>query len=149
MARRVGGGLAVAGLAAAAVLAAMLTPASGRMPLPNDGLPYEAFTPARLTALNAEHKPVFVNLTAAWCLTCIVNERATLDRNAVRDALSAHHVTALKGDWTRQDPEIAVFLQSFGRSGVPLYLLYDDAGTPTVLPQILTEAGVIDAVGKL
>jgi thiol:disulfide interchange protein len=148
-ARRVGGGLAVAGLAAAVVLAAMLTLASGRMPLPNDGLAYEAFTPARLAALNAEHRPVFVNLTAAWCLTCIVNERATLDRNAVRDALTAHHVVALKGDWTRQDREIAAFLQSFGRSGVPLYLLYDDTGTATVLPQILTETEMIGAVGKL
>jgi thiol:disulfide interchange protein len=150
MARRVGGGLAVAGLAAAVVLVAMLTPASGRTPRPNDGgLAYEAFTPARLAALNTEHRPVFVNLTAAWCLTCIVNERATLDRDAVRDALIAHHVVALKGDWTRQDPEIAAFLQSFGRGGVPLYLLYDDAGTPVVLPQILTEAEMIGAVDKL
>ncbi|MGA8401754.1 MAG: thioredoxin family protein, partial [Stellaceae bacterium] len=110
---------------------------------------YEDFTPARLAALTAEHKPVFVNLTAAWCLTCIVNERATLDSNAVRDAFAAHHVVALKGDWTRQDPEIARFLQSYGRSGVPLYLLYDGNGMATVLPQILTEAEVIDAVGKL
>jgi thiol:disulfide interchange protein DsbD len=127
----------------------MLTPSAGKTPLASDGLPYEAFTPARLAALNADHKPVFVNLTAAWCLTCIVNERVTLDRDAVRDALAAHHVVALKGDWTRQDPEIAQFLQSFGRSGVPLYLLYDGSGTATVLPQILTEAGIIDAVGKL
>ena len=82
-------------------------------------------------------------------MTCIVNERATLDRAAVRDAFAAHHVVALKGDWTRQDPEIAAFLQSFGRSGVPLYLLYDGGGAATVLPQILTEAKVIDAVGKL
>jgi thiol:disulfide interchange protein len=147
--RQVGGGLAMAGLAAAVVLAAMLTPANGRAPLISDGLAYEAFTPARLAALNAEHKPVFVNLTAAWCLTCIVNERATLDRDAVRDAFATHHVVALKGDWTRQDPEIATFLQSFGRSGVPLYLLYDGNGSATVLPQILTEAEVIGAVGKL
>jgi thiol:disulfide interchange protein len=148
-ARRLGGGLAGAGLAAAVALAAMLQPASGRAPVASDGLAYEAFTPARLAALTAEHKPVFVNLTAAWCLTCIVNERATLDRDAVRDAFAAHHVVALKGDWTRQDPEIARFLQSYGRSGVPLYLLYDGDGTATVLPQILTEANVIDAVGKL
>lgn len=147
--RRLGGGLAGIGLAAAVVLAAMLTPAAGRARLASDGLAYEAFTPARLAALTAEHKPVFVNLTAAWCLTCIVNERATLDRDAVRATFAAHHVVALKGDWTRQDPEIARFLRSFGRSGVPLYLLYDGNGSPTVLPQILTEAKVIDAVGKL
>jgi thiol:disulfide interchange protein DsbD len=148
-ARRVGGALAAAGFAAAVVLAAMLSPTSGRETPAGDGLSYEAFTPTRLAALNVEHRPAFVNLTAAWCLTCIVNERATLDRAAVRDAFAAHPVIALKGDWTRQDPEIANFLQSFGRSGVPLYLLYDGSGTATVLPQILTEAGVIDAVGKL
>ena len=87
-ARRLGGVLAGAGLAAAVALAAMLQPAAGRAPVTNDGLAYEAFTPARLAALTAEHKPVFVNLTAAWCLTCIVNERATLDSNAVRDAFA-------------------------------------------------------------
>ncbi len=148
-ARRAGGALAAAGLAAAVVITAMLSPASGRASLASDGLAYEPFTAAHLAALNDAHKPVFVNLTAAWCLTCIVNERATLDRGAVRHAFAAHHVVALKGDWTRQDPEIANFLQSFGRSGVPLYLLYDRAGTATVLPQILTEAEVIDAVQKL
>jgi thiol:disulfide interchange protein len=147
--RRIGGALAAAGLVGAMALAAMLTPSAGPVPVTSDGLAYEHFTQARLAALNTEHKPVFVNLTAAWCLTCIVNERATLDRATVRDALAAHHVAALKGDWTRQDPEIAQFLQSFGRSGVPLYLLYDGNGAATVLPQILTEAGVIDAVGKL
>jgi len=149
--RRPGSALAAASLVAAVVMAGMLTPAAGRSSLAatGDGLSYEAFTPTRLAALNAAHEPVFVNLTAAWCLTCIVNERTTLDRDAVRAAFAAHHIVALKGDWTRQDPEIARFLQSFGRSGVPLYLLYDKGGTATVLPQILTEAEVIDAVGKL
>jgi thiol:disulfide interchange protein DsbD len=151
-ARRVGGVLGAASVAAAVIMATMLTtsaaPASGGAATAN-GLAYEAFTPARLAALNAAHEPVFVNLTAAWCLTCIVNERAALDRDAVRAAFAARHVVALKGDWTRQDPEIASFLQSFGRSGVPLYLLYDSSGTATVLPQILTEAEVIDAVQRL
>jgi thiol:disulfide interchange protein DsbD len=148
-ARRAGGVLALIGFAAAVIMAATLSPVAGRAPSVKDGFAYEAFTPARLATLNANHQPVFVNLTAAWCLTCIVNERATLDRDAVRAAFAAHHVVALKGDWTRQDPDIAGFLQSFGRSGVPLYLLYDKGGTATVLPQILTEAEVIDAVGKL
>jgi thiol:disulfide interchange protein DsbD len=147
--RRAGAVLGVASAAAAVVPMAMLSPATARPVPTGGGLAYEAFTPARLAALNAEHQPVFVNLTAAWCLTCIVNERATLDRDTVRAAFAAHHVVALKGDWTRQDPDIAGFLQSFGRSGVPLYLLYDKGGSATVLPQILTEAEVIDAVGKL
>jgi thiol:disulfide interchange protein DsbD len=148
-ARRAGSALATAGLAAAIALAAMLSPVAATAPAMRDGLAYEAFTPTRLAALTAEHRPVFVNLTAAWCLTCIVNERATLDSGAVRAAFAAHHVAALKGDWTRRDPEIARLLESFGRSGVPLYLLYDGSGAATVLPQILTEAEVIDAVGKL
>lgn len=150
--RHFGGGIAGAGIALALGLAAML-PRAGAEDAPtvsvSDGLPYQPFTADRLAALNAEHKPVFVNLTAAWCLTCLVNERATLDRAAVRAAFAAHGVVALKGDWTRQDPEIASFLEGFGRSGVPLYLLYDGGGSPTVLPQILTESEVIEAVGKL
>ena len=104
------------------------------------------FRSVRLNALLAAHKPVFVNLTAAWCLTCLFNEGATLDSAAVRRAFAAHGVVALKGDWTRQDPEITAFLQKFGRSGVPLYLLYDENGKPQVLPQILTEAGVLAAL---
>jgi thiol:disulfide interchange protein len=150
--RRLGVALAGIGLATAIALAAML-PRAGVGAVPQsaaaDGIAYEKFTTTRLAALNAEHKPVFVNLTAAWCITCLVNERATLDRAAVRDALAAHHVVALKGDWTRQDPDIAAFLESFGRSGVPLYLLYDGSGSATVLPQVLTQTEVIDAVGKL
>ena len=149
--RRLGGGLAVAGLVAAIVLAVMLPRAEGGVALEptRDGIAYQKFTTARLAELGAEHRPVFVNLTAAWCITCLVNERATLDRAAVREAFAAHHVVALKGDWTRQDPEIAAFLESFGRSGVPLYLLYDGSGSAIVLPQILTEAEVIDAVKNL
>jgi thiol:disulfide interchange protein DsbD len=151
-ARRIGGGLAAAGLAAAIALAAML-PSAGAGTTPQaaiaDGLPYQPFTTARLAALSGAHQPVFVNLTAAWCITCIVNERATLDRAPVRSAFAARGVVPLKGDWTRRDPEIAAFLESFGRSGVPLYLLYDRSGRATVLPQLLTEAEVIDAVGKL
>jgi thiol:disulfide interchange protein/DsbC/DsbD-like thiol-disulfide interchange protein len=150
--RRVGEGLAAAGVVAAIVVAAMLPRADADAAPPtavSGGLPYQQFTAARLDALKAEHKPVFVNLTAAWCLTCLVNERTTLDRDAVRAAFATHGVVALKGDWTRQDSEIASFLEGFGRSGVPLYLLYDASGSPTVLPQILTEAEVIEAVAKL
>jgi thiol:disulfide interchange protein DsbD len=112
-------------------------------------LGYEAFSMERLDRLAAEHRPVFVNLTAAWCITCLVNERAALDRAAVRRAFAERRVVALKGDWTRQDPEITAFLQQFGRSGVPLYLLYDQTGTPTVLPQLLSEASVLAALEKI
>ena len=67
----------------------------------------------------------------------------------MRRAFAAHEIVPLKGDWTRQDPEITAFLQQFGRSGVPLYLLYDKAGTPTVLPQLLSEASLLAALEKI
>ncbi|MGE5268258.1 MAG: protein-disulfide reductase DsbD family protein, partial [Thiohalocapsa sp.] len=151
-ARRIGGGLAAASLLAGVILAATLAPAGAPTPgsaAAAGGLGYEAFTPGRLTRLTAEHRPVFVNLTAAWCITCLFNERSVLDSETVRQAFARHQIAALKGDWTRRDPEIAAFLQKFGRSGVPLYLLYDKAGTPTVLPQILTEGGLLAAVKKI
>jgi thiol:disulfide interchange protein DsbD len=150
--RRVGSGFAAAGIIAALLIGASLSPAA---PIPEaaamsrDGLTYENFSAAKLARLEQQHRRVFVNLTAAWCLTCIVNERTTLQSAAVRQAFAAHDVVALKGDWTRQDPEITALLRKFGRSGVPLYVLYDRNGHPTVLPQILTEATVIDAVARL
>jgi len=151
--RRLGAGLAAAGIAATLLLATMLIPAEeasgGIADTRRDNFGYQPFSIARLARLAAERQPVFVNLTAAWCITCLVNEHTTLDSRAVRRAFAERRIVALKGDWTRQNPEITAFLQQFGRSGVPLYLLYDKAGTPTVLPQILTEAGVLAALGKI
>ena len=150
--RGVGAGLAALGIAAALILAATLAPA-GAPPAEAAAEPdifgYQNFSAARLNGLVAEHQPVFVNLTAAWCITCLVNEHTALAGQAVRRAFAEHRIVALKGDWTRQNPEITAFLQEFGRSGVPLYLFYDKAGIPTVLPQILTEAIVLAAVGKI
>ena len=142
--------LAAAGTAAALLLALTATPSRARpeQMASRDRLSYERFSPARLDALTAERRPVFVNLTAAWCITCLVNEHATLDTAAVRQAFAEHRIVALKGDWTRQDPEITAWLQKFGRSGVPLYLLYDRSGTANVLPQILTQADVLAAIDK-
>ncbi|MGE0259375.1 MAG: protein-disulfide reductase DsbD family protein [Alphaproteobacteria bacterium] len=148
--RGFGLGLAATGFAASLALAATLAPAAAPAAAGSRGagLAYESYDAARLDRLVAERQPVFVNLTAAWCITCLVNER-TLDSDAVRRAFAAHAVVPLKGDWTRQDPEITALLQKFGRSGVPLYLLYDRGGTPSVLPQILTEATVLDAIDRI
>jgi thiol:disulfide interchange protein len=150
--RSLGTGLAAAGSAAAIYLAASMT-TSGGGPAPSNatsqaGLPYETFTPQRLSALEAAGKPVFVNLTASWCVTCLINERVALDSEAVRKAFDERGVVPLKGDWTNQNPEITEFLQQFGRSGVPLYLLYTGKGEPRMLPQILTAASVLDALGN-
>ena len=149
--RRFGTGLAAAGIAAAVLVAAALAPAIAppRQAAAHEVIPYQPFSAARLARLTAEHQPVFINLTAAWCITCLVNERTALNREAVRRTLAERHIVALKGDWTRQDPEITALLEEFGRSGVPLYLLYDKTGTPTVLPQILTEATVLAALEKI
>ncbi|GJD95802.1 protein-disulfide reductase DsbD family protein [Methylobacterium iners] len=109
----------------------------------------EAFTQARLDMLLAERRPVFVNMTAAWCITCQVNERTALATDAVKAAFRERGVTYLKGDWTNQNPEITRLLERHGRSGVPLYLLYSGAGEPTVLPQILTQGAVLAEIERL
>ena len=149
--RSLGAGLALSGAAAAIFLAASLTATGGRMANAalSDRLAYEPFTAARLSALEAAGKPVFVNLTASWCVTCLINERVALDSDAVRNAFAARGIVPLKGDWTSQNPEITALLQQFGRSGVPLYLLYGGKGEPVILPQILTAASVLDALGKV
>nr|WP_294551546.1 protein-disulfide reductase DsbD domain-containing protein [uncultured Rhodopila sp.] len=104
----------------------------------------ENFSADRLAALRSEGKPVFVNMTAAWCVTCLVNERVAIGTTAVRQAFEAEGVTYLKGDWTRQDPAITEFLRQNGRDGVPLYVFYPaHGGPPQVLPQILTEGQML------
>lgn len=104
----------------------------------------EPFSLARLDALRAEGRPVFVNLTAAWCITCKVNEEVALKSEGFQQALTRGNIGYLIGDWTSQDPEISQMLKKFGRAGVPLYLLYPPGGgEPEVLPQILTEGMVV------
>ena len=109
----------------------------------------EAFSPERLASLRAAGQPVFVNMTAAWCVTCLVNERVALRTDAVRAAFAKDKVVYLKGDWTSQSPAITAFLREFHRDGVPLYLYYPPGnGGPTELPQILTEGEVLAVLGR-
>ena len=104
----------------------------------------EAYSPERLAALRTAGKPVFVNMTAAWCVTCLVNERVAISTDTVKQAFEQDGVTYLKGDWTRQDPAITAFLRQNGRDGVPLYVYFPArGGQPEVLPQILTEGQVL------
>ena len=141
-------GRAGAGVAASLALAALV--GIGTVPAgPVAERSSETFTAARLAALRAEGRPVFVNLTAAWCVTCLVNERVAISNDTVQRAFAAKHVAYLKGDWTRQDPAISEFLREQGRDGVPLYLYYGPhAAAAEVLPQILTETTVLEAVGR-
>ncbi len=104
----------------------------------------EPFSMARLEELRAQGQPVFVNFTAAWCITCKVNEEVALNSEAFRQALQRGNIAYLVGDWTNQDPEISQMLEKFDRAGVPLYLLYAGNGEPPrMLPQILTEGFVL------
>ncbi len=111
---------------------------------------WEPFSQARLDALRAEGKPVFVNFTAAWCITCLVNERTALGQDRVLSTFKSQGITYLKGDWTHQNPEITRVLSQHGRSGVPLYLFFGagQGTTTTVLPQVLTPDVVIQAVSS-
>ncbi|MBI3348902.1 MAG: thioredoxin family protein [Burkholderiales bacterium] len=107
----------------------------------------EAYSAERLAELRGQNKPVFVNLTAAWCISCLVNERVALSRPEVKDAFAKAGVVYLKGDWTREDPKITAVLKAHGRSGVPLYLYYaPGAAEAQVLPQILTPGLVVETV---
>jgi thiol:disulfide interchange protein len=146
--RRVGT-LAAATLALAGVAVGVVWGAVAARPGPTAAeTGWEPYTPARLAELRAAGKPVFVNVTAAWCITCLVNERVALGSHAADDAFARNGVTRLKADWTRRDPGITQVLGGFGRNGVPLYLVYPagSGGRPAVLPQILSESIVLRAI---
>lgn len=106
---------------------------------------WEPYTEARLNKLLREGHPVFVNMTAAWCITCKVNEKVALSTETTRKIFKEKNIRTLKGDWTNQDSEITKYLASYGRNGVPLYVYYplrdEETGKrpeAVILPQILT-----------
>jgi len=107
------------------------------------------YSPELLAELRDDNQPVFINLTADWCITCLVNERVALSSEKVIGLMGANGISYLKGDWTNSDPQITELLGRFNRSGVPLYLLYPRGqGEAVILPQILTESMVIDALNQ-
>ncbi|MEH6434017.1 protein-disulfide reductase DsbD family protein [Massilia sp. DD77] len=133
-------GAALAGVAALAGLALGLQDAAPQAASPRQAAQVEAYSAERLASLRAEGKPVFVNMTAAWCITCLVNERTTLSTAAVKDAMQARQVVYMKGDWTNRDPAITAFLRSFQRDGLPFYVFYPAGKEGVVLPPVLTES---------
>ena len=146
-------GLAVAVLAAIAVFAAVgpgyADAPSGTPAAQSAQLQAEPYTPARLAELRAQGRVVFVNYTAAWCVSCQVNDKVALSTNGVAAAMRAGNVAYLKADWTRKDAAIAAELARYGRAGVPLYLVYGaGGGEGVILPSILTEGLVIRALEK-
>nr|WP_298795005.1 protein-disulfide reductase DsbD domain-containing protein [uncultured Acetobacter sp.] len=108
----------------------------------------EPFSEARLSALKAAGKPVFVDMTAAWCITCLVNERVALDIPSTQAAFAARGITVLRGNWTNHDPAISAFLRAHGRDGVPFYLYVPANGPEVMLPQILTPGLVLSTLGQ-
>ena len=115
------------------------------------GAAWQPFSPQRLAALRAQGKPVFVDFSAAWCLSCQVNERVVLDRPDVEDAFRKSGVVTLRADWTNHDDTITAALAQLGRSGVPTYALYSGGpqSAPTLLPEVLTTGIVMDALKNL
>ena len=150
--RVAGAGAALAGAVGLGLLAGGL-PAPGPAAAEGqrqDAQHWEPYSVARLDDLRAEGHPVLINFTAAWCITCQVNERLALGTERVRAALAQAGVVALKADWTRRDPAIARLLERHGRSGVPMTLLYPrGTGAPEVLPAVLTESLVLDRLARL
>jgi len=142
------------GIALGAVLLAVLAVTAGsRQAAPMmaaAGDAWEPFRPAAVEEHLASGRPVFVDFTAAWCLSCQVNKRVALTVPSVERAFEERGVTRIRADWTHRDPEITAALESFGRSGVPLYVLYPGGGQePVVLPEILTPGIVLSALGRV
>jgi len=142
------------GAAIALVIAGFTAAAGAATPAPDEagvegpgGLEAVAWSPEALAAARAEGRPVFVNFTAAWCVTCQVNERAALHGARVREAFQRTRAVYMVADWTRRDAAIAGELAAHGRAGVPLYLVYGtDGGEPAVLPQLLSADAVVRAL---
>ncbi|WP_275943220.1 thioredoxin family protein [Granulicella sp. 5B5] len=113
-------------------------------------LKWEPWSPESFAAARATGRPVFIDFTAAWCLSCQVNEKAVLQSTGVEKDLIKKHYVLLKADWTQYDPKITAALAEVGRSGVPTYVIYPPGkvSNPDVLPELLTKSIVMTAVEK-
>lgn len=147
-------GLATAvSLCAAAGFVALLPLLNASVPagvrVADAALASQPYSEARLDALRAQKRGVFVDATAEWCVTCLVNEKVALEDSRVRSAFAAHRVAFLVADWTNRDPQVTTLLSAHARSGVPLYLYYaPGAADAEVLPQILTPGVVLNALAR-
>jgi thiol:disulfide interchange protein DsbD len=143
--------LAIGGLAAAALIAWPLfgaVPGETRAVAARDAS-WETFTPTRVAELAGSGRPVFVDFTAAWCVTCQVNERLVLSKAAIRQAFAVRNVALLRADWTRRDPAITAALTALGRTGVPAYVLYRPGQAPLLLSEVLHAGAIEDALATL
>ncbi|WP_297800443.1 thioredoxin family protein [uncultured Brevundimonas sp.] len=139
----------VALIACVSAVMAMRVPVAALSTRTETALPSRPWSKAAVDAALAEGRPVLVNFTADWCVTCKINERTALSSERVASALADSRTVYLVGDWTRSDATITAELQRHGRSGVPLYLIYTPGqAEPKVLPQVLSEGLVVRAVSE-
>jgi thiol:disulfide interchange protein DsbD len=145
---------AVAGLFLTAMVA-LCALAPSRLAVASEGVAAEAqgwepYSAAALVRYQAEGRPVFIDFSASWCLSCQVNERVALNQPEVMQAFAGRNVALLKADWTRHDEAITQALTKLGRSGVPAYALYEPGQSqPQMLPEVLTPGIVLDALNGL
>ena len=126
------------------------TTASAALRTDSSGIAWEQFSDAKLSELVNAHRPVIVNFTASWCLTCQMNHKMAYDNVEVINKIKDKGIVALRADWTNQDAEIAKTIQKYGRNSVPLDILFTSKdSTPIVLPSVLTAQAVLDKINAI
>jgi thiol:disulfide interchange protein DsbD len=143
--------LAIAGVLVAWPWAGVATQATAATPVARKGeLPWQPWSPETVAELTGKGTPIFVDFTAAWCVTCQVNKRVALHNGAVVKEFAARGVVPLRADWTRQDPRITATLAALGRNAVPVYALYiPGESAPHLLPELLTPSLVLAELAKV
>jgi thiol:disulfide interchange protein DsbD len=125
-----------------------ITPGTNLSHSAKDGIKWQPFSPEYLQQLKQEGKPIFLDFTAAWCLSCQVNETVAFSSEEVQRRFEQLEIVPLKADWTSRDETITKALAQYGRNSVPLYVYYPKGATdnPIILPEIITPGIVLDAV---